>query len=222
VQEATSNDKVTDEAIADFKKKKYGENAVAEDPFNPDANAAAMTDGRTVIPQHGLTKGQRENLKKRALLISSTQAYPTAGKGVYSDDPDAPPIDVMEEAEWTDGMRELHEYTVGVAQRILGKPITVRFVHWAKRDGAHWRACYGTGHLLGMTELHFNVGVLGKHWFANGVHEDTDSLIIHELGHDFCTNHADESYFRALTKLGARLKAAALAEPEWFRRFQRC
>ena len=56
----------------------------------------------------------------------------------------------------------------------------------------------------------YNVGVLGRRWFENGVTEDTDSLILHELGHEFCTNHADENYYRALTRLGARLKAAAL------------
>jgi hypothetical protein len=49
------------------------------------------------------------------------------------------------------------------------------------------------------------------------VTEVTDGLIIHELGHEFCSNHADENYYGALTKLGARLKAAALAEPDWFR-----
>ena len=43
----------------------------------------------------------------------------------------------------------------------------------------------------------------------------------HELGHEFCTNHAEENYYRALTKLGARWKGAALAEPDWFYRFQR-
>lgn len=221
VDEATSDSKVTDKALADWKDKKHGKDAVAKDPFNRDANGAALADGRPLIEPHATTKGQRKNLKERGMLASSTQAYPLAGKGAYSDDPGDLPIEMIDEADWTEGMRAVHEYTVGVAQRILGKPITVRFVHWTKQDGAHWRACYGTGLLLGLPELQYNVGVLGKRWFANGVTEDMDSLIIHELGHDFCTNHADENYFRALTKLGARLKAAALAEPEWFRRFQR-
>jgi hypothetical protein len=219
VEQATSDDKVTDEAIADFKRKKYGEHAVAEDPFNRDANAAALVAGRTVIPGHGLTKGQRENMKNRGLLASSSQAFPTAGKGVYSNDPDAEPVDVITQSDWTDGMREIHEYTQGVAQRLIGRRLDIEFVRWPAREGGYWQACYGTGHLLGRPFFHYNVGTLGRKWFANGVTEDTDSIIIHELGHEFCRNHADENYFRALTKLGARLKAAALAEPEWFRRF---
>jgi hypothetical protein len=220
VNEATSDEKVTLEALADFKKKKYGEDAVAEDPFNPDANAAAMVDGRTVIPKHGLSQGQRENLKKIGLLPSSSQAYPTAGKRAYSDDPDARPINVIPRDKWTEGMKLCYEYTQGVAERLIGKRLDIQFVSWTKRDGGTWRACYGTGWLLGLPEFHYNVGILGKRWFDNGVTEDMDSLILHELGHEYCTNHADKEYYRALTKLGAKLKAAALADPEWFKRFE--
>lgn len=221
ISDATSDKKVTDTALADFKEKKFGANAVAEDPFNRDANAAALTDGRTVIPRHGLTKGQRDNLKERGLLVSSTQAFPTAGKGAYSDDPNAPPVEVIPEPDWSEGMLAIFDYTQGVAQRLIGKTLIIRFVHWPRREGGTWRACYGAGHVLGMSMFDYNVGVLGRQWFGNGVTEDTDSLILHELGHEFCTNHADENYYRALTKLGARLKAAAIAEPTWFRRFQR-
>ncbi|HET7424283.1 MAG TPA: hypothetical protein VFJ92_12005, partial [Gemmatimonadales bacterium] len=204
VEEATSDPKVTDEAIADFKKKKYGDSAVAEDPFNPDANAAALTDGRTIIPKHGLTKGQRENLKTRGLLLSSSQAYPMAGKGAYSNDPEAEPVEVIPKSDWSEGMRDIFDYTQGVASRLIDKPLEIRFVSWR---GAPWRACYGTGRLLGLSFFDYNVEVLGRSWFANGVTEDTDDLILHELGHEFGRNHADETYYRFLTKLGARLKA---------------
>ena len=39
--------------------------------------------------------------------------------------------------------------------------------------------------------------------------------------HEFYTNHADDNYHRALTKLGAKLKAAALADPQWFQKYKR-
>ena len=221
ISDATSDKKVTNAALADFKTKKFGANAVAEDPFNRDANAAALTHGRTVIPKHGLSKGQRENLKERGLLISSTQAFPTAGKGAYSNDPNAASVNVIPESEWSAGMRAIFVYTQGMAKRLIDKSLIIRFVDWPHREGGTWRACYGAGHVLGLSFFDYNVGVLGKRWFDNGVIEDTDSLILHELGHEFCTNHADENYYRALTRLGARLKAAALAEPEWFRGFEK-
>jgi hypothetical protein len=220
VEEATSDPKVSDGAIAEFKRKKYGDDAVAEDPFNRDANGAALSAGRTLIPSHGLTPGQRENMKQRGLLLSSTQAYPTAGKGAYSEDPDAPPVEVIPNEKWSDGMREIFEYTQGVARRMIGRNLEIRFVNWPRHEGGTWRACYGTGHLLGVPQFDYNVGVLGRRWFANGITEDTDSLILHELGHEFCTNHADDSYHRALTKLGAKLKAAALADPQWFQKYK--
>ena len=89
-------------------------------------------------------------------------------------------------------MRVIFDYTQGVAKRLIGKSLVIRFVHWPRREGDTWRACYGAGHLLGLSLFDYNVGVLGKQWFENGVTEDTDSLILHELGHEFCTNHADE------------------------------
>jgi len=67
-------------------------------------------------------------MKKRGLLISSSQAYPTAGKGAYSDDPDALPVEVIPESDWRDGMREIHEYTQGEAQRLIGKRLDIQFV----------------------------------------------------------------------------------------------
>jgi hypothetical protein len=219
VEEATGDDKVSPHALRTFKEQRYGENAVAEDPFNRDANAAALTDGRTLIPTHGLSKGQRDNLKNNGLLISSSVAYPTVGKGAYSDDPNALPIEVIPESEWTPGMKAIVEYTYGVAWRLLAKAIRIRLVKWTRREGATWAACYGTGHLLGAPFFDYNVGVLGKGWFGNGVTISVDSLILHELAHDLCQNHADEQYYRALTLLGARLKAAALKESEWFLRY---
>jgi hypothetical protein len=44
-----------------------------------------------------------------------------------------------------------------------------------------------------------------------------EDLIIHEFGHEYCSNHADANYYKALTKLGAKLKRMALDEPHKFR-----
>lgn len=221
VNEATSDEKCEHEALEDFKTKKYGKNSVALDPFNPEANCEAAAQGFTVIPSHGLSKGQRENLKKHELLISSTQMFPLAGKGAYSDDPNAPPVVPLTNSELSSGMIDIMEYTQGVAQRLLGKKITILFVKVPRRhcEGKPWAACYGRGHLSSGSEFHYNVGVLGRAWFDAGVTENVDSLIIHELGHEFESNHLSDGYYKALTKLGARLKAAALDDPKWFRKF---
>lgn len=221
VNEAASDEKVAREAIESFRVKKYGENCVAEDPFNPEANAEAMAAGFTVIPKHGLTPGQRENLKKNNFLLSSTAAFPTAGKGVYNDDPNADPVEILTPDQQTDAMKRVAQYTRELAKLLMGKSVTVMFVKVPPREciNGPWRACYGRGHLLGRSEFHFNVGVLGKSWFEKGVTEAVDDLILHEFGHEYSSNHLSEDYYRGLTKLGARLKRAALQDPAWFKQF---
>ena len=95
------------------------------------------------------------------------------------------------------------------------------FVHADKFGiGKGWAACFGRGHLLKSSSFHYNVYVLGAGWFAEGVTEAVDALIIHEFGHFYSSNHLSEDYYDALCMLGAKLKAAVLKDPEWFRKFQ--
>lgn len=219
VNEAAGDDKCEPEAAQSFKVKKYGEKAVAADPNNPEANAEAMAHGYTVIPSRGLTKGQRQNLASNGYLISSTKQFPTAGTGAYSDDPDAKPVEFIPEDEWTKGMESIHEYTEGLGYRLLGKRVNVAFVKVKSFPGKPWAACYGRGHLLGESEFHYNLAQLGKEWFNHGVNELIDRLIIHEMAHEFESNHLCEEYYRALCTIGANLKAFALKDPKWFNKF---
>ena len=39
-------------------------------------------------------------------------------------DPNATPVEVIPESEWTEGMREVFDYTQGVARRLIGKPLS--------------------------------------------------------------------------------------------------
>lgn len=230
VNEATDSADCKPEAVEKYRRERYGELSVAMDPTNPEANAEATAKGFTLIPARGLTAGQRKNLYGAGTLKTSSQQFPLAGKGAYSKDPNAPPVEVISPKDLTAGMREIAEYTVGVAKRLLGKDIGVRFI----ATPCHWSACYGRGtdffaelfatvgiDLPGFGELHYNVGVLGKDWFDQGASIVVDDLIIHELGHEYESNHLSEKYYNALTMLGAKLKAAALTEPEWFKRFMR-
>lgn len=216
VNEATSDGACAPEAAERFRVLRFGERSLAAHPTNAEANAEAVAHGYTLIPARGLTRGQRENLYSAGTLRTSVQAFPLAGRNAYSDDPEAKPVRVIREDQWTPGMWAIHEYAAGVAWRLLGKTVVVRFVD----EGAvPWIACYGRGHLLKTAELHFNVGKLGTQWFENGATEAVDDLILHELAHDFEGNHLSARYHEALTKLGARLKAAALRDPDWFTRY---
>lgn len=219
VNEAAADPNCTDDAAETFRLRKYGKNSVTSDPTNPEADAEAMAHGFVVIPSRGLNRGQRDNLYRAGTLQSSSKAFPTAGKGAYSTDPDAEPVTVIPPEKWSDGMKLIHEYTEGLGRRLLEKTVHVRFVHCSRfGEGKRWAACYGRGGIPhGFFD--YNVFVLGRKWFDQGACEAVDDLILHELGHDFESNHLCEGYHAALTKLGAKLKAVALREPEWFRKF---
>jgi hypothetical protein len=219
VNEASDDGRCSSDAAETFRIKKYGNKSVAFDPTNPEANAEAVSHGYTVIPSRGLSSGQRENLYKAGTLKTSSTAFPTAGKGAYSDDPNAKPVDFIPESEWTDGMKKIYDYTNGVALRILGKEINVRFVKVSNFAHGRWLACYGRGHVLGDSEFHYNIFTLGKKWFDSGATIKVDSLILHELAHEYESNHLSKEYYDACTDLGAKLKKAALKEPEWFNQF---
>jgi hypothetical protein len=192
---------------------------VAFDPTNPEANAEAVAHGFTVIPSRGLSSGQRKNLYEAGTLVTSSTAFPLAGKGAYSDDPNATPVEVISEEEWTDAMQKIHTYTEGVAKRLLGKTVRVRFVNCKSFAFKSWSACFGRGHALAESWFDYNLHVLGESWFEDGATETVDDLILHELAHEYESNHLSEDYYRACTKLGARLKAEALRDPDWFKQF---
>lgn len=205
VNEAASDPKCDPEAATTFMHKKYGENSVASDPSNPEADGKAMANGWTVIPSRGLTSGQRDNLKASGSLLSSSKQFPTHMNG-------GPFADDVKQVTANDDMKLIEEYAKGLAQRLLNISLTVEFVH-----SVQWNAVagYATGHLS------FNVFRLGKRWFAKGATKTVDELIIHELAHDFASNHLSEDYHEGICTLAARLKVAALEEPEWFRKFMK-
>ena len=210
VNEATSDDRCEDDAAETFRVKKYGEKSVAFDPTNPEANAVAMSEGYTIIPSRGLTGGQRTNLKGAGTLRSSSEQYPTAGKGAYSDDPNAPPVYVLEDDELTDGMKKVRKYAEDLGKSLMGATIAVRFVKGPTRfQSESWAAAYGN------RQLDFNVSNLGMKWCdekgAVGT-QALDELIIHEFGHHYESNHFSSDYHKALCRLGAKLKVVTMAQ----------
>jgi len=220
VEESSSDKNCSNDAAETLRVKKYGEKSVAFDPTNPEANNEAASHGFIVIPSRGLTSGQRDNLKRAGTLQTSSAAFPTAGRGVYSNDPNATPVRIIDRSKWTQGMTLIHEYTVGLAERLMDKRIIVEFVHTDKFGmGKKWSACYGRGHVLGISTFHYNMFTLGYKWFDKGVNERIDALIIHEFGHEFESNHLSEEYYDALCRLGAKLKVAVMQDVEWFKRF---
>ena len=220
VKEATSDPNCSDNAAETLRVKQYGEKSLAFDPTNPEANAEAVSHGFVLIPPRGLSSGQRENLKRAGTLQSSSAAFPTAGKGAYSDNPNADPVKIIGEDKWTEGMKLVREYTIQLAKKLMGVNVNVMFVHCDKFGlGKRWAACYGRG--LGASSFHYNIFTLGYKWFDLGVTQAVDELIIHEFGHEYESNHLSEKYYDALCELGAKLKKEVMKDPSWFESFSK-
>jgi hypothetical protein len=182
---------------------RFGEKRVSFSIQDPEANSKAVAEGFTLIHGRSLSEGERENAKKFGLLPVSHAVFPSPKP--YSDDPTATPVDVLSESEYSEGMAMVVKYAKFLGKSLLGKNIRVRIVR-----APNFRACYGPE-----CGLDFSLTVLGRRWF-DAVTEDTDSLIIHEFGHEYEMNHLSENYYRSLCSLGAKLKKLALQQPEAF------
>jgi hypothetical protein len=203
VSEAADDDSCSPEAIKTFMTEKYGEKRVAYDPSDPEANKTATAFEFTVIPSRGLTPGQRANAYSAGVLETAGSKFPTPKP--FS--PGGKPAELIRKKDWTPGMQRVAELARWLAEELIGGSISVLMV---KEFNA--AACYGNRQLM------FNVSNLGKGWFENIGVEQID-LLIHELGHEYESNHLSHAYNDALSSLAAKLAMLVFQKPEIFRYF---
>lgn len=210
VRLAAASDKIEKEAYNNIETKIHGEKKVVVDPNDPESANKAAAAGYSLIYGRTLTPGEFENNRRFNTIPTSSSLFPTPRP--YSED--GPPVKIIPESEWTDGMRLIHKYSVALAMELMRVELSVRFVNAPNNN---FGACYGKDSGPFGPQMDFNVGRLHKSWFADGVTVRVDSLIIHEFGHQFGENHLSEEYYEALSDLGAKLKALALKRPEFFK-----
>jgi hypothetical protein len=196
VVEAASQKEATKEATEHVLDEAFGKNRVIASVTDPEANNKAMANGYTVIPSRGMTPGMRENAKGFGLLNVSHDLFRTPKP--FSDDPNAPPVEIVPESEWTDDMKGVAEYAKFLGQELLGRKVLVVI---AKELGEGSTAAYGPG-----GTLYFSLKKLGRAWFRRVDELRLDDLLVHEFGHEYAGNHLSEDYYTALTKLAAKMK----------------
>lgn len=126
--------------------------------------------------------------------------------------PGGKPEAVVPPGEYTDGMRAIVEYARHLAASLLGVALSIKIVREPRiRHGAWFSA--------ERAALTFNLAALGRAWFAAGVTEEVDQLLIHEFGHYYSADHLSSDYHKALCRLGAQLARLALEHPDFFRSF---
>jgi hypothetical protein len=209
VRQGSSDPACTPEAIRKVLDLRFGDKRAAYDPSDPEANKAWVAKGGTLV--HGsMMNGQEwKNAKEAGAIVPAGQLCPTAKP--YSDDPNAPPADVIPEKNWTEAVKNIAAYARFLSEELMGVKVVVSVVD----TGNKFLACYGRG------RLDLNIGRLGRRWFEQGVTEDVDILLIHEFGHQYSGDHLSEEYHEALCRLGARLKRLALEKPEALRQFSK-
>jgi hypothetical protein len=204
---AGSDERCSDQAIKHLIRLRFGEKVAAPDPSDIEAMKRFQSEGGTIVA--GLSKGEWVNVKRSGAVLPAGQICPSAKP--YSADPNARPVDLIAETDWTEAIKNIAAYTRFLAEELMGVKLVVSVV----RTTNNFTACYGGG------RLDFNLFQLGHKWFEQGVAEDVDRLLIHEFGHQYSGDHLSAEYHDALCRLGARLKRLALEKPEALRQFMR-
>lgn len=206
VRQAGSDPNCSPDAIKKVLALRFGDKFAKYNPNERESGKRFVAEGGTLVYGPMLSPGEWQNAKKAEAIKSSDEFCPTPKP--YSQDKDAQQVQVIPPERWTPGMTRIADYAKLLAKELLDVQATVTFVSTTNA----FLACYAAG-----GDLHFNVFRLGYSWFDQGISEEVDRLLLHELAHEACSDHLDEAYHEGLCKLGACLKRLALEKPEAFR-----
>jgi hypothetical protein len=203
VREACGDDRVRVDAVTTVIERRFGENAVAYDPSDPEANKISASEGRSVVSGGALSAAEWKNAKAAGVLQPAGKVTPSP-KPYH---PDGKPLNIIPTENWTMGMLRISNFAHAMAVELFGRDINVQF---ANEFTWPFGATYGPGNLT------FNVAKLGHKFFNHGVTDEVIDLLIHEFGHHYSGDHLSKEYHDALTLLGAKFTRLALQHPELF------
>ena len=191
IREATSNKRISTEAVRTVIERRYGDKVVVANPLDRNSIDDAIASGYRVVYGQEMSRQEWENIRRAETMPSSTELF---GSGTAASEP-------VEESE---GMRKMAELTKKIASRCLEIDVQVRFAKWD-----------GVAAQFGEKVLTFNVKVLGNGFFTPPVSERTLDLIVHELGHH-AGHHTEKGYHEAITRMAGELTMIALRDPRFF------
>ncbi|MHB9044387.1 MAG: hypothetical protein ACYC35_00455 [Pirellulales bacterium] len=203
VKEAMSDDRVDNAAVRRTLGLRFGKNAVAYDPSDPEANKRSVAEGRQVV-HGGNLSGPEWDMARRAGVLPAAGTVTPSPKP-YSDG--GKPLNCIPLSDWTEGMQRFAAFAKMIGYELLGANVSVQI---AREFGWNYDATYGPN-----TGLVVNLMRVG-HKFFETIGEDQLDLLIHEYGHHYCGDHLAADFHRALTRLGAKMTMLAVKKPGAF------
>jgi hypothetical protein len=116
------------------------------------------------------------------------------------------PVDYIRPEEWKAAEKLMVTRFERWSRRLIGMPVKIEII---KGPDLRFLAFYDRSG----PRMVLNRSKLGKAFFEEGITERAISLCIHELGHQYRSDHLDYKYLQALTDLGARFGLAVAADP---------
>ena len=212
VNEAMGDKSISKEAVEQVVKQRFGDKVVTYNPRDLEANNKAVLNDYRVMPTNAFSKEAMNNIRRFDTVKASSQLFPTYRP--YSDDPDAKPVDVVPESQYTEGMRQVVALTRTLGKRVLGRNVLAIIV---RHPDVGLQAAYVKDH-LGRVCIHLNLNGIGTYrfnaWSANL--KFFIGIIGHELAHDQEGNHLTESFHTAMEGVFAVIVEIALTDPALF------
>lgn len=199
-REATSDPRISSEAMNKALDLRFTEKRVAYDPNDQEANNKAVLEGFTVVSGRMMNADEWDNARKTGSVPAAGKLFPTPKP--FSDDPNAPTAEFISPDEWTPGMKRVAAFCRYFHMQIIGEGVQVRILKGNQGLGDGCSACYSKN------QVTFSLKRLGHRWFDDFSTENCTAvfdIVLDEFGHFYASNHLSPEYYRALRKLGAGL-----------------
>ena len=196
VRQAASDPKCSKAAISRVLDLRFGPNRVSYDPSDVGSNREAASQDYVVVSGGSLSAGEWENAKRAGAITPAGALFPTDLKGKIPDK-------VYSRDEWTPEMERYGELVERLSERLIGRPITVRYI----KD--RQIVCGTFNHASGTMTVN-----LAKHTLADPL--ENYALMLHEMAHNVVrsNDHLCHQFYESVTELGAKLALLALEEPD--------
>lgn len=201
VREAAASPKAEPLVVGALLRRRFGSEAVAADPSDPEGTKLSVAAGRPVVHGGALSAGEWANARRAGVLPPAGQVTPSPRVACAADG--TPPV---AHDKWLPLWRRRADDARRLSRAFLGFEVGVEFQ--LRVSGLNAAAWYGS------RTITFHVGLLGPEWFGRPLaDEGVLSLLLHEFAHEVDPDHLSERYQEACCDLGARLALAVLADP---------